>query len=91
MLEQKYFTFAIKGVSDTVFIVDDGNIFAIYFSGTDDKYQKTEINEFFAKRIGRLNLEKILHGSYLIYKKDLIDEDNYFKKKYFINIIDQNW
>ena len=87
-LEVNYFTFFIEGLQqDALFIIDKGLIFAIINPTNEGKFEKIELNKYFANYIGQEKLNDIArHGHATFKKKYKICKTKFFNKKYFIKV-----
>lgn len=86
-LQDKYVAFRLKNLSQVLFIVDEGIVYAISKPRLDGTYQKTEINEFFAKEIGFGGVEFITDSDEEQEMKNykFTPCDKIFKEEYYFN------
>ncbi|WP_155958857.1 hypothetical protein [Flavobacterium limnosediminis] len=86
-LQDKYFTFRLKNLSQVLFIVDKGLVYAITKPRLDGTYEKTEINEFFGKEIGCGGIEFMMDSDeeWSRKKYEFTPSEKFFKEAYYFN------
>lgn len=91
-LEKKGFVFMIKGFGDAYFIYEDNKIYAIYNPDNNGNFEKTEINEFIGKVIGKKKLNFVLKGKHIstIYTEKF-NKNGFIKKVFNYRYFDKNY
>lgn len=87
-LQDKFFTFKIDGLTQHLFIVEKGRVYAVSKPMLDGTYQKMEINKFFAKQIGYGGIEYLTDSLEDKYKKKykFTPSKKYYKNPYFFTV-----
>lgn len=87
-LHEKYFAFRLAGLSQVLFIVENGLVYAISKPKLDGTYEKTEINKFFAKNVGYGGIEHMMDSDEEQYTKNYTfsPAKKRHKKPYFFSI-----